>query len=287
MNRSMRCRSERPVDEFAPMRPRSLALSLAVAVVPLSLLVLGRAGAAGPRASTWLTAAPSTSVSASASGSASGAASGSASGATEPPVDEVEAAASRRRERERRERNVEIIDLTPEQEVDPQRFSVGGDAGLGWLTNRGSGAGQPSLNFAVAVAFGLGPGGAHEPWSIEAFAAFALTYSTIRGTSGDPNRFTELGARLVYRLPDGPLAHRWVSLGAGIAFSSWGAPGHEVGRPRGDITPGALVDLGVGVYEVLMRRARIGVALRVPIQLSAHPGIGTLGVFYAQIGIGK
>jgi hypothetical protein len=278
------------VDEYASMRPRSLArlpVLTAVAVVPLALLVLGRAGAAGPQASAWLTAAPSASVSGSASASASAAASSSAGRAVEPPIDEVEAAASRRRERERRERSVEIVDLTPEQQIDPQRFSVGGDAGLGWLTNRGSGVGQPSVNFAISAAFGLGPGGAHEPWSIEAFVAFALTYSTIRGTSGDPNRFTELGARLVYRLPDGPLAHRWVSLGAGLVFSSWGAPGTDPARARGDVTPGALVDLGIGVYEVLMRRARVGIALRVPIQLSAHPGIGTLGVFYAQIGVGK
>lgn len=267
------------------MRLRRLALLPAAAAVPLALLVLGRAGAAAPQASAWLTAAPSASITASASGSVS--ASASSARVDEPPIDEVEAAATRRRERERRERNVEIVDLTPEQAVDPQRFSVGGDAGLGWLTNRGSGAGQPSLNFAIAAAFGLGPGGAHEPWSIEAFAAFALTLSTIRSTGGDPNRFTELGARLVYRLPDGPLAHRWVSVGAGLVFSSWGAPGSDPTRARGDVTPGALIDLGVGVYEILMRRARIGVALRVPIQLSAHPGIGTLGVFYAQIGVGK
>jgi hypothetical protein len=278
------------VDEYASMRPRSLArlpVVTAVAVLPLALLVLGRAGATGPQASAWLTATPSASAAASTSASAPATAPSSAARAAEPPIDEVAAAAARRRERERRDRNVEIVDLTPEQELDPQRFSVGGDAGLGWLTNRGSGAGQSSLNFAVAVAFGLGPGGAHEPWSVETFVAFALTYSTIRGTSSDPNRFTELGGRLVYRLPDGPLAHRWVSLGAGLAFSSWGAPGYDVGRPHGSITPGALVEVGVGVYELLMRRARIGIALRVPIQLSAHPGIGTLGVFYAQIGIGK
>ncbi len=268
------------------MRPRSLAclpVTFGAAVVPFALLVLGRADAAATRAVTGsLASASAASVDASASASSAPSAS-----VAPPPVDEIEATAARRRERERRQRDVEIVDLTPEQDLDPQRFSVGGDLGCGWLTNRGSGAGQASLNVALAVAFGLGAGGAHEPWSIEAFAAFALTLATIRTVNGDPNRLTELGARLVYRVPEGPLAHRWASIGAGLVFSSWGAPSDALDRPRGDITPGALVDFGVGVHEWLSRRARFGIALRVPIQLSAHPGIATLGVFYAQIGVGR
>ncbi len=174
------------------------------------------------------------------------------------------------------------MNLTPEQELDPQRFSVGGHAGLGWLTNAGSGAGQSSLDFGLILAFGLGQGGFHEPWSAEAFANFALTYSTIVGTQTNPNRLTEFGGRVVYRAPSGPLMHSWLSLGAGIAFSSYGLPNGQ----HGDLTPGALIDVGVGVHEWLLRRARTGFALRAPLQLSSHPGVALFGVFYALIGTG-
>jgi hypothetical protein len=262
------------------MRPRAFALPAVAAIALVASL-----GAAAPTTPAWIVGLGPPSASASASASASTAA--SASSATRPPTDEVAAAAERRRARERREQQVEVVDLTPEQELDPQRFAVGGDAGLGWLTSKGSGAGQAALDFALTFAFGLGPGGARVPWTIEAFAAFALTGSTFRGGNasgaGNPDRFTELGARLVYRFPEGALQGSWLSAGAGIVFSSWGDPNGA----HGDVSPGGLVDLGVGVHEWVSRRARLGIAFRVPVQLSAHPGIGGLGVFYAQIGIGK
>lgn len=258
------------------MRTRAYVPPLAAALLPL-LAVASRAPAAS-RAPCWLDLDPPA-----ASAAASGATSGSTSPSSAPTVDEVAEAAARRRARERREQNVEVIDLTPEQELDPQRFAVGGDAGLGWLTTRGSGAGQLALDFSLVVAFGLGPGGARVPWTIEGFAAFALTGSTLGVRAGHPDRFTELGARVVHRFAEGPLRGRWASIGAGLAFSSWGDPKGA----HGQITPGALVDLGIGVQEWVSRKSRAGLALRIPVELSAHPGIGAIVVFYAQIGLVK
>ncbi len=180
------------------------------------------------------------------------------------------------------EDEIEVITLDGDPEYDRQRFAVGLHSGLGWLTTRGSGAGNAVADFGLLGEFGLGTYGARVPWTLEVFAAFAITRSSFSGDSTNhPNRFTEAGARIVLR-GDGLLANRWLSLGGGIVFTSHGG---ATGRDA-EISPGGLVDVGFGVYEWITRLVRYGFAARVPIELSSHPGVGAIGFFYAQVGLG-
>jgi hypothetical protein len=177
---------------------------------------------------------------------------------------------------------VEVITLEGEPEYDPQRFAVGLSAGGGWLDTRGSGAGAGVGNFGILGEFGLGQYGARAPLTIEVFASFALNQGSFSaGGNIHPNRFTELGGRLVWRPEGGLLADRWLSLGAGIVFTSWGKDGDQ-----GNVAPGALLDVGAGLFEWKTRLVRYGVGLRAPVELSSHPGVGALGFFYAQVGLG-
>lgn len=194
---------------------------------------------------------------------------------------------------------VEVIDLTGDR--DPQAFALGAHIGGGLLTNVHSG-GQGAGHVSLVGDFGLGVNGART-WSLEPFLGFAITYGVLAQKGGHPNRFTEIGARMVYRGDHGLLESRWISFGLGLVWSSRRpssgffdpsrgcfddidkatAAGLDCSRNTG-ISPGLLVDLGVGVHEWVVRRARWGFALRTPVQISSSPGVAILGVFYAQVG---
>lgn len=198
---------------------------------------------------------------------------------------------------------VEVVDLT-EGAVDPQRLAVGPQIGGGWMTNQGS-KGAGFVDVALAVDIGLGAGGARVPWSLEPYFAFAVTYGTGLGAGVHPNRFTEIGARIVYRFPGGPLDGSWLSLGGGLVWTSTKPSSGYLGSAPckrdqaaaeaqglscaddGDIAPGGLIDVGIGVREWTTRRARVGFGVRAPLQLSSNPGFGVLGFFYAQVGTGR
>jgi hypothetical protein len=182
------------------------------------------------------------------------------------------------------EDEVEVITLEGEPEYDRQRFAVGLLGGLGWVTTRGSGLGVGIADFALLGEFGLGRYGMRVPWTLEFFVAFALNRQSFQGDSTThPNRFTEAAARLVYRGEQGLLEGRWLSLGAGIVFTSYAQPDVSA---SGNIAPGALLDLGFGVQEWTTRLVRYGFGARVPVELSKHPGVGAIGFFYAQVGLG-
>ncbi len=195
---------------------------------------------------------------------------------------------------------VEVVDLTGDR--DPQFFALGAHIGGGYLWNNksiGQGAGHAALTFA----FGLGPNGARVPWTLEPYAAFAITYGAVLEKGGHPNRFTEIGARIVYRGEQGLLAHRWLSLGGGLVWTSqrpssgFLSPGRECFNDpdkataagldcseKQGISPALLVDLGVGLQEWTTRRARFGFALRTPLQISSAPGFAAFLTVYGQVG---
>jgi len=233
-----------------------LAIALALAA-PLALGTFGAASADEP-------AAPEPAPSASASTSSSA--------ATKPPAKSAPAS------------EIEVVTLEGDPEYDRQRFAVGLQGGGGWITTKGSGAGAGFANFAFLGEFGLGTYGARIPWTLEVFAGFALNRQSFSGDStSHPNRFTEAGARIVLRGDSGLLENRWLSLGAGIVFTSHGTTDSPTG---GDIAPGGLIDVGFGVHEWTTRLVRYGFGARVPVELSKHPGIGVIGFFYAQVGLG-
>lgn len=189
---------------------------------------------------------------------------------------------------------VEIIDVTEEPVRSSQWLAVGLALGGGYLVVKSeAGHGAVALDAAVTIDFGLGPGGDPSTWTLGPYLAAAFT------PFGDPvpNRFAEIGARLVRRFE----APMWVSLGLGLAFTNHKAvlsaddeakcqsgkadPGFDCGLDHNII--GGLLDLGVGFYEVRARTARWGVGARVPVQLSAHPGVGALVFVYGTVGVGR
>lgn len=195
---------------------------------------------------------------------------------------------------------VEVVDLT-EAERDPQFFALGAHLGGGFLANT-RGGGQSALHSAITFDFGLGPGGKRVPWTLEPWAAFAITYGVLFEKGGHPNRFTEIGVRVVYRFEQGFFANRWLSLGAGAVWTSRRpssgflgdkrcfvnedaatAAGYDCSVKQG-ISPGLLVDIGVGLHEFTTRRIRWGFALRTPIQISSTPGFAAFATIYAQVG---
>lgn len=199
---------------------------------------------------------------------------------------------------------VEVINLGGDR--DPQGFAMGAQIGPGFFFTKGS-AGQLGFDMALTADFGLGEGGKRVPWSIEPFIAFAVTYNLLTEVRGYPNRFTEIGARFVYRPDGGIFANNWLSLGAGVVWTSR-RPSDGYFDPSGacrtddktranqlgldcsrdeHIAPGALIDIGVGLYETKVRRARWGFGARVPVQLSSTPGFAAIGFFYAQIGTAR
>lgn len=199
---------------------------------------------------------------------------------------------------------IEIIDLNPEPPRDPQRIALGGQLGAMWMTARGAGKGTGAIDFALLGSFGLGPGGARVPFTLDVWIGAAIAYGAFNlepSQEQAPNRFTEIGTRLVYhREPSGGFS--WMSIGGGLAWTSTrpnsdpnfdprcndanAAAAAGVHCPiRGDIAPGALVEAGFGVFEWLSRNARTGVGLRFPGQLSRYPGIGAVLFLYGQIGL--
>jgi len=230
-------------------------------------------------------ASPSVSVSASASTSASAAPAKVPLRKERPPPSEVE-----------------VIDLTPDR--DPQALAVGAQVGAGVLAVREGGPAQGAFNVALVGDFGLGPGGARTPWTLEPWIAFAMPFNVMAEVKGYPTRFTEFGVRIVHRWgDDSVLAHRWIALGAGAVWTNT-RPSSGLFDPRnlcrndsdraaaegldcsrsGAISPGALLDLSIGLHETVVRRARWGFGVRTPVQLSTYPGITVLGFFYAQVG---
>jgi hypothetical protein len=176
---------------------------------------------------------------------------------------------------------IEVVTIGEDTPPDRQRRAFGIALGGAWMTNKGSN-GAGSANLALSFSFGLGPGGARVPLTLEPYLGYAVTYGTGFGTGVHPNRFTELGIKLVWRFSDelGPRWFAWLSTGGGAVWTST-RPNPD--RPKGNIAPGAVVDLGVGVYEWTGRRSRLGVAVRSPIQLSSNPGFAVMGLLYAQL----
>ena len=237
---------------------------------------------------------------------ASSDASSHAATSAEPPI---ASAAERRRRREAQPAQVETVTVESAPDRDRQAFAVGIDAGLAYLLTRGSGAGVGAASFGFDFDFGLGPGGAHVPWTLEAFISFAITPDVFRSNVQPryPDRFTSFGARLVYRATSGVLERRWLSIGAGLVWTSFGrcdrdedygqavtydALGNQVVAPsacinHGTVKAAPMIDLGAGLYEWTARAARYGFALRSPIELSSHPGIGLIGLFYGTMGLGR
>jgi len=190
---------------------------------------------------------------------------------------------------------VEIVDVSEQPDLHPQRLAVGAGLGPGWFTVKGAGAGVFAFDFTLHFDFGLGPGGDPSTWSLGPYIGVA--YMPF-GALPTPNRFTEFGARLVRRF-ESPM---WVSAGLGVVFTNAPvvalttaerikcADGH--GTAEGidcsvGTVLGAVLDLGVGLYEVRARTARWGLGARVPVQLSAHPGVGAVLFIYGLVGVAR
>jgi hypothetical protein len=196
---------------------------------------------------------------------------------------------------------VEIVDLTDEPEPDPQALAIGLQAGPALFhTNGSENKIVPAADFSFTFDVGLGPGGNRVPWSIEPYFAFAITRASLSSTVNVfPDRWTEIGARIVWR-GEGSLDGHWLSLGLGAVWTSAGSCDfHGAADPAtGDVpcqdaagnsskfnlTPAFLVDVGVGLYEWRARVARYGFLLRAPFEISGHPGVGGVVGFYAQVG---
>lgn len=197
---------------------------------------------------------------------------------------------------------VEVINLSPDR--DPQALALGAHFGGGLLTARYAGPPQAAFTFSLVADFGLGPGGARTPWTLEPWIAFAMSFNQLVDKPSYPNRFTEMGVRIVHRWgEDSSLSHQWLSLGAGAVWTntrpssgffdpdrgctgsaeSIASKGLDCTR-SGPIAPGALVDVGVGLYETIVRRARWGFGVRAPVQISKYPGVALFAFFYAQVG---
>jgi len=252
---------------------------LRVGLATLPLFGLARAATAEP--------APAPSVSASAS-------------APSPPKTAIPTRKPRPEPTE-----VEVIDLSPEG--DTQAFALGAQVGGGLLGVSGGGPIQATTNVALVGEFGLGPSGVRVPWTLEPWLAFAMPLNALVSSRGYPSRFTELGARAVYRFSEGStLGHQWFSFGLGAVWSNTKPSSGRFDPQRrcfgdpavaeaagldcsfsGAIAPGLLVDLGFGIHETVIRRARWGFGVRVPLQISAHPGFGVFGFFYAQVGTAR
>jgi hypothetical protein len=185
---------------------------------------------------------------------------------------------------------IEVLNFVDEHERDPQAYAVGLSVGIGGISTKGSARVVPAAAFAFTFDFGLGPGGARVPWSLEPFAAFAITPASFDSDVRKyPDRFTELGTRLVYR-GSGALEGRFLSLGLGLVWTSFGdcpRPQPERCDLHGNLVPAFLVDLGVGVVEWQVRGARYGFGVAGPIELSKYPGGGVFGFFYGQLGLGR
>lgn len=247
---------------------------------------------------------PSPVASGSASGSASASVSASASSAVSASPSGSASTKSLRRARPE-PTEIETIDLSPDG--DDQAFALGAQAGWGALGVSGGGPIQGTFDLAIVGDIGLGPAGKRVPWTLEPWLAFAMPYNAFAGTKGYPNRFTEVGVRIVHRWgEDSFLAHRWVALGVGAVWTNtrptsgffdlkrrcYGEPSVAEAAgldcsSAGAIAPGALLDLAVGLHETTIRRARWGFGARIPIQISSHPGVGLLGFFYAQVGTAR
>lgn len=189
---------------------------------------------------------------------------------------------------------VEIVDVTDGPVRSPQWLSVGLALGGGYLTVKSeAGHGSMAFDAALTIDFGLGPGGDPTTWTLGPYLAAAFVPF---GDDSVPNRFAELGARLVRRFE----APMWVSLGLGLAVSNHRivlapdldaacaakkAPAADCGTDRNIL--GAVLDLGVGLYEARLRTVRWGVGARVPVQLSAHPGVGAFLFLYGSVGVGR
>ena len=186
---------------------------------------------------------------------------------------------------------IEVLNFVDEVERDPQSLAVGLSGGLGMLATKGSSSARAAANFAFTFDIGLGPGGARVPWSIEPFAAFSITPATFNSDiQAFPDRFTELGARFVYRGNAGLLEGRFLAVGLGLVWTSWGScsqPAPALCDNRHDLTPAGLVDLGFGIHEWTARTARYGFELLTPVEVSKHPGFAVFGAFYAQLGLGR
>lgn len=262
------------------MRTRPLLL---VALLPCAA---ARAATAEPVPSA--SPAPSASLSASAPASASASARKFPLRKERPPPTEVE-----------------VIDITPDR--DSQALAFGAQVGGGLLAVRQGGAPQATVDVALVADFGLGPGGARTPWTLEPWIGFAVPFNALGDKRGYPDRFTELGVRIVHRWGENSLLpHQWVSLGVGAVWSNT-RPSSGLFDPRrlcfaneaqasaegldcsrsGEISPGALLDIGFGIHETVVRRARWGFGVRTPVQLSQTPGFAIFGFFYAQVGTSK
>lgn len=221
---------------------------------------------------------------------------------SEPPPAPAPAAPKKSLRKPRPEvTEVEVVDLTGDR--DPQFFALGAHIGGGYLNNVASGSGQGAAHSSVVFNFGLGPNGARVPWTLEPFLGFSIAYGVLAEKGGHPNRFTEIGTRLVYRGETGLLSQRWLAFGLGLVWTSrtassgfrdpsrlcfsdpdaGSAAGLDCSHNTG-INPALLVDLGVGLHEWTVRRARWGIALRTPLQISHTPGLAVLLSFYGQVG---
>jgi hypothetical protein len=199
----------------------------------------------------------------------------SASTTSAPPPSPSSSAPPLRRHEEPTE--VQIIDLTDEPEPDPQAFAIGLQAGGGVFHTKHGDTIEPAADFAFTFDLGLGPGGAHIPWTLEPFASFALTRASFSGTiDATPDRWTEIGVRLVWR-GEGALEGHWLSLGVGgvwtsynskfersCAFLASAAPCTETAYQKLQLSPAPLVEIGVGIKEWTARVARYGFMVRAP-----------------------
>lgn len=255
------------------------------------------AGGAASLARAATEAAPSA-VAASGSSSSTGAdlaGAGVAASSSSAP-----APAHRRRHEEPVE--VELIDLTDGPQPDPQALAVGLTAGPAVFHTRGSQGVSAAADFSFTFEAGLGPGGARAPWSVQAFVSFAVTRASLASdVQVFPDRWTEVGVRAIYRgIPgSGLLDGRWLSLGLGAVWTSWGSCeagsdlvvvnslGFVECTSRHEIAPGGLIDVGVGLQEWSTRFARYGFGVRAPFELTSHWGWGAVAFFYAQLGLGR
>src|ERR1700687_4868557 len=120
-------------------------------------------------AATWWLALVSATAADLSHGRASAAESPSGAAVPDSPLTFPPASAASRKQEEPQE--VEVITLEGEPEPDRQRYAVGAEAGIGWFATRGSGRGEPGLDFGILGAFGLGTNGARVPFTLETFVS--------------------------------------------------------------------------------------------------------------------